>query len=131
LYDYDECGRSKTIASSVTGMVDRYRRDEVAMSDDDVRDVLAIPMWVEAAIACRDGVVQSSDELDLAMRGGLGYDPEQSWLGFFDRLGSSAILSSIQRWSDLTPAIAAPPGLIDRLGSLPPRRALESFATEG
>jgi 3-hydroxyacyl-CoA dehydrogenase len=130
LYDYDDSGRSKTIASSVTSMVDRYRRDEVDMSDDDVRNVLAIPMWIEAAIACRDGVVQSSDELDLAMRGGLGYAPERSWLEFFDRLGSAAILSSIQRWSELTPAIAAPPGLVDQLGKLPPRRALEAFARE-
>ena len=131
LYDYGAGRRSEEIPSPVIEMVDRYRRDEVAMSDDDVRDVLAIPMWVEAAIACRDGVVQSSDELDLAMRGGLGYAPEQSWLGFFDRLGSPAILSSIRRWSELTPAITAPSELIDQLGKLPPRRALESFAEEG
>ena len=92
--------------------------------------LLSIPMWIEAAIARRDGVVRSSDELDLAIRGGLGYAPERSWLGFFDELGSASMLASIERWSDLTPAINAPPELIQRLEQLSPSAALEAFATD-
>ncbi len=96
LYDYADGHRSKEIASDVLEMVDRYRRDEVALSDDEVMQLLAIPMWIEAAIARRDGVVRSSNELDLAMRGGLGFAPERSWLAFFDQLGSQSMLAAIQ-----------------------------------
>ena len=100
------------------------------MTDDEVLQLLAIPMWIEAAIARRDGVVRSSDELDLAMRGGLGFDSKQSWMAFFDQLGSQRMLAAIDRWSERTPAISAPPELIRQLKQLPPGEALEAFATE-
>ena len=92
--------------------------------------LLSIPMWIEAAIARRDGVVRSSNELDLAMRGGLGFAPERSWLAFFDQLGSQSMLAAIHRWSELTPAISAPPQLVRQLEKLPPSAALEAFASE-
>jgi len=133
LYDYssgrDSSGqRSSGLSPAVLEMAERYRRDDVSLTDDDVMNLLAIPMWIEAAIARRDGVIRSNDELDLAMRGGLGFDPQRSWLDFFDRLGSPSIVTAIKRWSQLTPAMAAPQGLILRLDALPPRQALDAFA---
>lgn len=130
LYDYLDGQRSETIPETVVEMVHRYRRDEVAIGDDDVMLLLAVPMWIEAALACRQGVVRSSEELDLAMRGGLGFDPARSWLGFFDALGSRVILRAISQWSSLTPAIRAPDDLIRLLQTMPPREALESFAVQ-
>ena len=129
LYDYPGGQKTSELAPVVLEMVDRYRRDEVALTQVEVLQLLSIPMWIEAALACRDGVVRSIDELDLAMRGGLGFALQRSWLGFFDQLGSQAILAAISRWSELTPAINAPSELTRLLGQLPPTRALEVFAT--
>ncbi len=130
LHDYSGDHRSQALSPIVLEFIDRYRRDEVPLSDDDVMHLLSIPMWIEAAIARRDGVIRTSDELDLALRGGLGYAPEGSWRGFFDELGSASMLASIERWSDLTPAINAPPELVQRLEQLSPSAALEAFATD-
>jgi 3-hydroxyacyl-CoA dehydrogenase len=133
-YDYPAVGghagnqRSPALAPQVTEFVQRYRRDECPLTDDDVMHLLSIPMWIEAAIARREGIVQSKDELDLAMRGGLGFSPERSWLGFFDSLGSSTLLDAIARWSELTPAIAAPAELQSMLHQATPSEALQAYA---
>lgn len=127
-YDYPNDQRSDAMAPAVIEMVERYRRDEVPLDDDAVMHLLAIPMWIEAAIARREGVVASNAELDLAMRGGLGFAPQRSWLGFFDSLGSQVLLDAIDRWSELTPAIAAPVDLVARLQQSTPSQALQAFA---
>jgi 3-hydroxyacyl-CoA dehydrogenase len=131
LYDYsdDVSGRrSDDLAPEVLRIVDRYRRDEVDISDDDVLHLLSIPMWIEAALARREGMVESAGQLELAMHGGLGYDAYRSWLGFFDGLGSTQMMSAIARWSDLTPAIRAPDELVVKLQRYSPSEALRTFS---
>lgn len=130
LYDYADGERSDGLSPVVLEMIERYRRDEAALDDERVTHLLAIPMWIEAAIALREGVVRSCDELDLAMRGGLGFDPQRSWLEYFDSIGSTAMLASIKEGSALTPAITAPVELLDCLEHGAPSQALEAFAVE-
>ena len=129
-YDYSDGQRSSGIPDSVISMVDRYRRDETVMEDEDVTDLLSIPMWIEAALAHREGVFRSSEDLDLAMRGGLGFDPNQSWRAYFDHRGSRSILRAVERWSDLTPAMRIPDELRQCLQQDTPTRAMEAFAVE-
>ena len=87
--------------------------------------LLAVPMWIEAVMAKLDGVIQSSSELDSAMRGGLGFDSNRSWSGFFDRMGSDVILESIKQWESLTPSMSAPSFVTDSLRNLSPREVID------
>jgi hypothetical protein len=85
-------------------------------------------MWIEAAIAYREGIASSAEQFNLAMRGGLGYTADRTWLGFFDSLGSGAIVDAIARWSPLTACMRAPDGLVELLQRTSPMAALQQFA---
>ena len=92
--------------------------------------MLAIPMWIEAAIAMRDGVADSPEQFELAMRGGLGFESATTWLQFFESIGSQTIHDAITKWSIITPCMKAPAELLRRLDSASPAAAFESFARE-
>ena len=87
--------------------------------------LLAVPMWIEATLARLDGVIHSTSELDLAMRGGLGFESELSWSTFFDRIGSRSILKAIDKWASLTPAMDAPQFVMNRLRSMSPSQVID------
>jgi 3-hydroxyacyl-CoA dehydrogenase/enoyl-CoA hydratase/3-hydroxybutyryl-CoA epimerase/enoyl-CoA isomerase len=126
LYDYENGVRSKQLSPITVEFCQRYRRDEVSLRDDEVMHVLSIPMWIEAAIAQREGIVQSREQFDLAMRGGLGFDPSKSWLEFFEQLGSEAMLRVIKRWSPRTAAMTSPPEILEALASTSPIQVMDS-----
>jgi hypothetical protein len=84
-------------------------------------------MWIEAALALREGVVNRHEQFDLAMRGGLGFDPGRRWNSFFDSMGSAAILAAIEDWSGLTKSIAAPQEICQLLASNAPTDALVAY----
>ena len=128
LFDYDDRGRSNELSPQTAELCQKYRRDVVSLSDDDVTQLLSIPMWIEAAIALREGVVHSTDQLDQAMRGGLGFDPAKSWLAFFDEVGSSTIRGAIEAWTPRTPSMRAPAELTAELVSAVPSEALRRYA---
>jgi 3-hydroxyacyl-CoA dehydrogenase len=88
--------------------------------------MLAIPMWIEAAHACRDGIPTSPQQLDIAMRGGLGY--QAGWLEFFDATGSQRMLDIIQRHSSSNKSLRADPQIITALQRHLPTPALDHFA---
>ena len=126
LYDYADDVRSEQLASITLELCQRYRRDEVSLSDDEVMHVLSIPMWIESAIAIRDGIAESAEQFDLAMRGGLGFDPERSWLEFFEQLGSERIAGTIEQWSPKTAAMTCPQEILEALQKSGPRGAIST-----
>lgn len=100
LYDYVGGRRSETLADESLRLVDSYRTEAQTFADGDVLLLLAIPMWIEATQLLEEGITDSMATVDLAMAGGLGYDSDVSWSGFFDELGQDAILSAMNRWQN-------------------------------
>lgn len=127
LFDYCDGVRSKDLANETKELCEKYQRDVASLSDHQVILLLAVPMWIEAALAFRDGIARSTDQLDLAMRGGLGFRRE-SWLGFFDDTGSETMLSAIEAWSSRSASMRAPVALREALGEVCPSEALTRFA---
>ena len=59
LYDYDHGLRSPQLSPVTLEYCERYRRGVMSIGDDEVMHLLSIPMWIEAAIAHRDGITKS------------------------------------------------------------------------
>ncbi len=116
-YDYVGGIRSAELSAETIEVVAMYRRDEVELEDQQVMEILAIPMFIEAALACQDGTAQSLQQCEIAMTGGLGFDPEKSWLGFFEALGSQRILDCCERWSASSASLSLPSWIAQRLRS--------------
>lgn len=128
-YNYRDGQRSSYLAPQTQEISKNYQRDELPVSREEMKRVLSILMWIEAAIAHREGIVSSHMEFDLAMQGGLGYDAQRSWLAFFDELGSECLLDTISRWSEVTKAMNAPPKLRELLVQTTPTQALVRYAS--
>jgi 3-hydroxyacyl-CoA dehydrogenase/enoyl-CoA hydratase/3-hydroxybutyryl-CoA epimerase/enoyl-CoA isomerase len=128
-FDYAGEERSEHVAPITRQLSETYERNRVELSDEEVMLMLSIPMWIEAALAYREGVVTSPDDFDLAMRGGLGYqwssrEGAGSWLDFFDSLGSQRMLSFIHEHGPSSKSLRVPRELVDALERRCPSVAL-------
>lgn len=97
-YDYDGEARSNSLAPETTALAESYHRDLPSMADDDLVDLLSIPMWIEAETLLGEGTVKSIDDFDTAMHGGLAYRPGSSWIEFFASRPEGQIEAIIKRW---------------------------------
>jgi 3-hydroxyacyl-CoA dehydrogenase len=129
-YDYEDGQRSQELAAASQNLVQKYQRNVIEFSDSEIIELLTIPMWIEAAIAFREGVTESMEQFDHAMRGGLGFDPNSSWLEFFDQLTSDRISKSIAKWSPSVKAMSAPEELCSLLSQHQPRETLRQFSRQ-
>jgi 3-hydroxyacyl-CoA dehydrogenase len=127
-YDYVDGHRSEGLATRSSELCMEYCRSEWSLEDGQIMELLSIPMWIEAACAYKDGTVTSHDSFDLAMSGGLGYVPANSWHRFFESLGSARILHAIESWAEQTRAMNAPMTLRKLLRSSGPTQALIAYA---
>lgn len=127
-YDYVEGRRSAELATRSVELCQEYCKTEWALEDGQIRDLLAIPMWIEAACAFKDGVVSDHHSFDLAMSGGLGYEHQRSWNGYFDSLGSDHVLRAVDTWAVHARAMHAPLALLEMLRTHSPTQALVEYA---
>lgn len=97
-YDYDGEARSNSLAPETIALAESYHRDLPSMADDDLIDLLSIPMWIEAESLLGEGTVKSIDDFDTAMQGGLAYFPGKSWIEFFASRPNGQIEAIIKRW---------------------------------
>lgn len=128
-YDYEGGKRSEHVAPITQQLSDTYERNRVELSDEEAMLMLSIPMWIEAALAYREGVVTSPDDFDLAMRGGLGYqwssrEGSGSWLDFFDSIGSERMIRFIHEHGASSKSLRVPRELLDALERHRPAIAL-------
>lgn len=122
-YDDDQ-----TIDPAALRVIQRYLRDETRWNDNDLLECLTIPMWIEAAEVLAAGVVDSFDQIETAMQGGLGFRNSNGFFGFFDSLGRDRILRRIQS-SVGQPALVPHPALFDALAhSESPSGAIACYA---
>jgi 3-hydroxyacyl-CoA dehydrogenase len=124
-YDYSDDVRSEEVSPAAVEIVNRYLRDHVNLSDQEVIQLLSIPMWIEAALASRDGIASSPDQFETAMIGGLGFDSTKSWLDFFDSMGSPTILNATERWGSKTASMRLPDWIAELLNQVSPTEVLE------
>ena len=127
-YDYDQGVRSASLSAEVAAITKSYIRDPLNLSDQEVMELLSIPMWIEAALACQAGVVTTADQLEIAMKGGLGFDSSQSWLGFFEALSSETIMRTADRWSNRSASLTLPSWIAKLLGEFSPSQVIEQCA---
>jgi len=123
-YDYSGGARSTELAPATRELVESYQRETVAMDDAEVVHRLAVPMFIEAALAFRAGIARDAVQFDLAMTGGLGYDADRSWLGFFDGLGSQRVREVGARGQHESPSLTVPRWLDESLARHAPSAAL-------
>jgi 3-hydroxyacyl-CoA dehydrogenase len=121
-------GDDETIHPNALSVIERYFRDQMHWKDDDLLECLTIPMWIEAAEVLAAGVVESFEDVEIAMRGGLGYRNQNGFFGFFDALGRKRIMRRIEA-SAGQPALTLNPALIDALADcLSPSDAIARYA---
>ncbi len=130
LYDYSKGERSTDLAAETLELCERYRHQAQPFTDTELVELLSVPMWIEAALARRDGIAKDDETLNLAMRGGLGYEPNRNWLDFFDDMGSHRIISAVERWSPISASLTAPPELIGALREVAPTVAMKRFSDQ-
>lgn len=130
LYDYRDGKRSSQLADETIELSKRYSRHEQSFDEKEVVELLSIPMWIEAALARRDGITDQQEHFNLAMRGGLGYAPNANWLDFFDTLGSERIIAATQKWSPISASMLAPNNLTAALRNAIPSEAMRHFADD-
>ena len=130
-YEYRTGGRSDRLSARAVEVCERYRRDGVRPDDDEIEYRLSIPMWIEGALALREGVARSVEQLNQAVEGGLGYRNDARWTGYFQTLGRRLMLEQINRWSPTAPSMRAPEKLLRLLEEHDPRAAMERFAATG
>lgn len=68
-------------------VIAKYQRDHQSWSGAELTQILAIPMWIEAAEVLATGVVDDFESVELAMRCGLGFQNTSGFFGFFDYMG--------------------------------------------
>ncbi len=127
-YDYVDGVRTHSLAPFADQLCQRYERNVAPFSEQEVMLLLSIPMWIEAAFAYQEHVAASHEQFDLAMRGGLGYQASDTWLGFFDGVGSARMLEMIELFSPTTKSLRAPAELTEALQRYRPSKALDRFA---
>ena len=127
-YDYHHGQRSRHVAPYTLQLAEEYRTSPIDLDTNELMHILAVTMWVEAALCFHDRVVDSMEQFDHAMHGGLGYDANRSWIGFFDTLGSPQILQVIEQWSSIVQPLMTPPDLLELLQSNSPSEAMRCFA---
>ncbi|MEE2937119.1 MAG: 3-hydroxyacyl-CoA dehydrogenase family protein [Planctomycetota bacterium] len=128
LYDYRDGKRSSHLADETIELSKRYSRHEQSFDEEEVVELLSIPMWIEAALARRDGITDQQEHFNLAMRGGLGYASNANWLDFFDTWGSERIIAATQKWSPISASMLAPHKLTAALRNAIPSQAMQHFA---
>lgn len=127
MYDYQDGQRELEVSPQTVEFSEQYCRQKIEFSDRQLMEIMTIPMWIEAALALRSGVVDSYERFDLAMQGGLGFKSSQPWHSFFDSIGSSAMLAAIEEWSALTKAMNAPNELCQLLATNTPTDAMIAY----
>jgi 3-hydroxyacyl-CoA dehydrogenase len=128
-YDYRSGERSDALSTATQEICQRYRRGAVVqLSDDDVMLLLSIPMWIEATFAYREQIAASHQQFDVAMRGGLGYRSEGTWLEFFELVGSARMQDVIERYAAMTKSLRVPDDFVTALSQHSPTAALDYLA---
>lgn len=96
-------------------VIAKYQRGHQSWSDTELTQILAIPMWIEAAEVLATGVVNDFESVELAMRCGLGYRNSSGFFGFFDHMGIDTLRHHLIETSKLFRGLRANDALVAAL----------------
>lgn len=132
-YEYDpatgEIISPNTLSAPAQQVVQRYRRGERLWTLPEISNQLTLPMLIEAACLLAERVVDSTDAIEAAMRGGLGFQGESGFFNAFDSMGATAVAAESRALGAQFKAMRAPEALLvalDRHDSV--RDAVVAFA---
>ena len=129
MYDYVDGQRSEQLSPVTQEIAAKYSLGQLVLTDQEITALLAIPMFIEASLALQTKVASSVAQIELAMTGGLGFEHEGGWSGFFDSVGSQSIIDHSVKWSKEFKSIASPATLLNSLRVSPPQAALTHIAS--
>lgn len=116
-YQYER-GREKGIDESVYDALGSVVPPHREISDDQIRRRLVVAMINEAARVLEDGVIQSAQDVDLAMIMGTGFPPFRGGLlRFADSMHPRALLDAVHEMEAAHGARFAPAPVIARLAA--------------
>ena len=106
-----------SLSEQAIAVIARYQREVRAWTFEQVMQMIAIPMWIEAAEVLAAGIVSDFESIELAMHGGLGFIQANGFFGFFDSLGAETIIHHVQATSQPFRALCAPVELVSCLAT--------------
>src|SRR6056297_3862646 len=115
-YSYQHGTRSDQPSAAAMSIVRRYQRDLRTWSDDEVRWQLFLPVLIEADLILQAGVVETTSEIETAMRGGLGFENPAGFFGAFHRWEPAAV-AEVLRTGGEQRSFAGAQRLLTRLAS--------------
>ncbi|MGV3485715.1 MAG: 3-hydroxyacyl-CoA dehydrogenase NAD-binding domain-containing protein [Planctomycetaceae bacterium] len=120
---------SESLTPTARQVISTYQRERGHWETSEICQMIAIPMWIEAAELLASGVVDDLASIELAMAGGLGYLQSRGFFGFFDLLGRDTLLRHLQSDRHGFKALRAPDELQSCLLAAPsPRDAVVRYA---
>jgi 3-hydroxyacyl-CoA dehydrogenase / enoyl-CoA hydratase / 3-hydroxybutyryl-CoA epimerase / enoyl-CoA isomerase len=112
-----------------TAVIAKYQRAPQSWTVEELSQLISIPMLIEAAEVLATGVVQDLESIELAMRGGLGYQSQTGFLGYFDELGCEQIVNQLRTYGAIFRGLRASASFIESLEQCDaPSRALLEYA---
>lgn len=130
-YDSPSAKRPADLAPETRAIIEEYSGEPRRWMPAEIVHRLAIPMLIEAAAVLSDRVVNSRDSIELAMRGGLGFQGEGGFFAAFDSIGRESILKTWRERHPTDRALSGGESLMQAIEcSNSIAEAIESFSQE-
>ncbi len=114
-YTYTGGKRSAEISAAAEARRQAYTHQAHAWTDAELRDWIFLPMLLEAACLLLDGVVAAPNDVEVAMRGGLGWRNANGWLGLWEGVTAQDVAKALALMAERSRTFAPPAAFIDSL----------------
>lgn len=95
-YSYENQRRSEQLCPEASSVVARYQRgSQSSLTVDQITWQLFLPMLVEADLMLLHAVVASMEEIETAVRAGLGFQRSDGFFYAFERFGANRIAEEL------------------------------------
>jgi hypothetical protein len=84
------------ISDTARNVIAKYQRNVCSWTTEEISQMIAIPMWIEAAEVLKTRLVEDLASVELAMSGGLGYVRSAGFFDYFDSMGSDRLTQHIE-----------------------------------
>ncbi|MNZ93778.1 Fatty acid oxidation complex subunit alpha [compost metagenome] len=109
----DKGGKPKKVADpGVAELLRAVLREPRELSDEDIVNVMMLPLCLEAVRCLEDGIVDSAAEADMGLVYGIGFPPFRGGaLRYIDAMGVAAFVALAERYAEFGPLYQPTAGL--------------------
>ncbi len=101
-FDYQNKKREPQPDPALHQLLDKHRRGEAKLSQDEIQNRLFLPMLLEATRVLEDGLVRDVRDVDLALIYGIGFPPFRGGLLFWaDTVGAAKLVELLKPFESL------------------------------